>query len=651
MRATSLSKPFLLLLGVAFSLVVTFAVLVTHVFSTFSDRGAALTRNIRSTSFLNQQLRNGLIGQVELVRQQIEALDESFPARFITADNRISEIQIKYLKLDIGEAERLTVEKIKFLYSELAVEGFHVFELRRSGNTSQAKARLSIIEDLEKQIQRRFEELNGLQMDKLEAVQNQLNRSFSVAFPAIYGLAGGLVVALMLFLALLRRRVFAPVGSIHQAANRVRDGDFSARASVHRLDEIGAVGQGFNFMAESLARSYADLESKVEERTRQVQQLQENMIQSAKMSAVGQMISGVAHELNNPLTVIMGYTELTKIRLSRNGGDPEQLKLAEELHFQADRCRKIVANLLQFARKVTPECEPIWINELIEKVLQLREYEFYTRNVNLVREYDASNPMLNADRNKLQQVLLNLINNAYDAIRDTGMEGTIFVRTKALDETVVFEILDTGTGITELDRVFEPFYTTKEIGSGTGLGLSVCYGIVKEHQGDITAENWERGARFAVTLPVGRDKDSSRSAAPKVEAHEALRKGYRALVVDDEPPIVDLQTSFLSSIGIEVLGVSSGAEAISLLQSTDVDLVISDIRMPGAVDGIQLYEWIVENRNDLRNRFVFVTGDSVGLGTGELLNQGSIPYVEKPFSFDDYARIVRQLLDDSKKSI
>jgi signal transduction histidine kinase/ActR/RegA family two-component response regulator len=625
-------------------LIVGFAVVVTFVFSTFSERGAALTKNIRATSFLNQQLRSGLMGQVDLVRQQIDTLDEAFPDKFITADNRISEIQIKYLKLDIGEAERLTVEKIKFLYSELAVEGFHVFELRRSGNTTQAKARLSIIEDLEKQIHTRFELLNGLQMDKLEGVQNQLNRSFSAAFLAIYALAGGLIVAFAVFLDLLRKRVFAPVSSIHQAANRVREGDFSARATVHRLDEIGAVGQGFNFMAESLARSYADLESKIEERTRQVQQLQGDMIQSAKMSAVGQMISGVAHELNNPLTVIIGYTELTKIRLLKNGGDPEQLRLAVELHFQADRCRKIVSNLLQFARKVTPVCEPIWINELIEDVLQLREYEFYTRNVTIVRDYDPSSPMLYADKNKLQQVLLNLINNAYDAIRETDREGTILVRTTVLDERVVFEILDTGTGVSELKRVFEPFYTTKEVGSGTGLGLSVCYGIVKEHNGQIAAENWERGARFTVSLPVGAPEAATASTETMEEAG-ALGRGYRALVVDDEAPIVNLQISFLASIGIEAIGVNSGAEAISVLESRDFDLIISDVRMPGAVDGLHLHKWIGENRKELSRRFVFVTGDSMGFDAGDLFNQKPILCLEKPFNFDDYKRTIRNLLE------
>lgn len=646
MRAT-LSRPFLILLAAAFSLVVIFAVRLTYVFGEFSEQGASLTKNIRATSLLNQKLRDGVIEQVGLVGEQLDSLSASFPEKFAAANDSINKIQIEYLKLDIGQPERLAVEKIRFLHSELGVQGFHVFELLRSSRRAEAKIQLAGIERLEEQIQITFEELYDLQTQKLQAVQNQLNRSVSAAFLTISGLAAFFLLILAMFIALLRGRVLSPVRSIRRAANRVTEGDFSARASIGQLDEVGEVARAFNFMAESLAQSYADLERKVEERTRQVQDLQQEVVQAAKMSAVGQMISGVAHELNNPLTVIMGYTELSKTKLSANGGDPEQIKLAEELHFQADRCRKIVANLLQFARKVTPEFEPIWINGLIEKILQLREYEFHTRNVSVVREYDSANPVLRADRNKLQQVLLNLTNNAYDAIRDTDRAGNIWVRTKAVDDKVTIEISDNGTGIRAPDRVFEPFYTTKEVGRGTGLGLSVCYGIIKEHEGQITAENWERGARFTVTLPVGRCEESGQCAS-KTEQQAVLRKRYRALVVDDELSIVNLQSSFLSSIGIEASGVNSGEAAISFLQDSEVDIVISDIRMPGTVDGLRLYKWIEQNREALADRFVFVTGDSIGLSTGELLQEHSIPHIEKPFNFKEYSRIVRAILEDKK---
>ena len=645
MLPTRLSRPFLILLVIAFSLVVTFAVRLTYVLGGFSREGSDLTRSIRATSRLNEELRNGIGRQVSMVRQQLDVIDPSFPEEFKALDYIVGEKQIEYLKLNIGKQERLTVETIKSLQSEMGIKSLFFFELLRQGKTAEAKHQITSIESIQRQIQERFDELHNLQMDKLESVQNQLDRSISMGFRTIYVLASALLLALLLFLLLLRRLVLSPVRSIHQATVRVRDGDFSARAAVARMDEIGQVAQGFNFMAESLLHSYADLERKVEERANQIRQLQQEIVQTAKMSAVGQMISGVAHELNNPLTVIIGYTELQRLKLASQLGDPEQLKLMNDLYLQADRCRKIVANLLQFARKTTPEFESIRANDLAEQVLKLREYEFRTRNVSFVRDYDPRNPEFCADRNSVQQVLLNLINNAYDAIRDTDRAGTIMVRTEGLDNSIKFEILDDGTGLLAPERIFEPFYTTKEVGRGTGLGLSVCYGIVKEHNGQITGGNWEKGARFTVTLPYASEKMTG-SEDPQTEKPAPLGPRRTALVVDDEPAIVDLQTSFLAAMGIDASGVTSGQEAIQFLEERDVDLIISDVRMAGPVDGLKLFRWLEQDRPNLKDRFIFVTGDSVGLTTGELLGPQSVPHIEKPFTFALYAGIVRTVLEN-----
>jgi len=195
------------------------------------------------------------------------------------------------------------------------------------------------------------------------------------------------------------------------------------------------------------------------------------------------------------------------------------------------------------------------------------------------------------------------------------------------------------------ERIFEPFYTTKEVGRGTGLGLSFCYGIVKEHNGEITGGNWEKGARFTVTLPYASDKMIGR-AGPQTEKPAPPGPRRTALVVDDEPAIVDLQTSFLAAMGIDACGVTSGQEAIQFLQERNVDLIISDVRMAGPVDGLKLFRWLEQDRPTLKDRFIFVTGDSVGLTTGELLGPQSVPHIEKPFTFALYAGIVRTVLDN-----
>jgi two-component system NtrC family sensor kinase len=208
---------------------------------------------------------------------------------------------------------------------------------------------------------------------------------------------------------------------------------------------------------------------------------------------------------------------------------------------------------------------------------------------------------------------------------------------------VRLEFLDNGTGLHEPERVFDPFYTTKEVGQGTGLGLSVCYGIVEEHGGAIRAENWEQGARFIITLPTG-DPDALAKPSEKKGDACQVRREYRVLVVDDEEPLVGLQISFLTDIGITADGVNSGAEAILFLQANRVDMVISDVRMPGTVDGIQLYQWIERNRPELVKRFLFVSGDMIGMNIGEFFLKCTASRIQKPFDWDDYSRLVRQML-------
>jgi signal transduction histidine kinase len=648
MAVSSISRIFLLLLLVAFSVVIAFTARLAYVYAEFSNQGARLVQNLQTTSLLSQELQHRVRDQIDLLNHQFNLTDATFPDQLRSAHYALNQKQNEYLKLDIGEQERLTVEKIRALEIEMTTLSLQVFELLRSGNRLEGTRRLANVNRLQQQVESAFEELYWLQMNKLQTMHQNLSGTVSTAFLAAYGLVGELIIVLIILMALLRKRVLMPLKTIHEAINQIRQGSFSARAPVKHNDEIGQVTQGFNFMAASLAESYADLENRVEERTQQLQQLQQQFVQAAKMSAVGQLVSGVAHELNNPLTVILGYTELALIKLAASGGDPKQIQLMQDLHFQADRCRKIVANLLQFARQVKPDLQRCMINELLGKVIQLREYEFSTRNIHIVCEFDPTNPVLYADTNKLQQIVLNLLNNAYDAIRETRDEGTIWVRTRVLGEAVCFEVQDNGTGIAEPNRIFDPFYSTKDVGQGTGLGLSVCYGLVQEHQGEIQAENWEHGARFIVTLPIGKAEESLQLPA-KREARELPKSDYQVLIVDDEKLLIDLQTSLLASMNIHSTGVTSGEEAIRFLQAKSVNLIISDIRMPGLVDGIQLYDWVVKNRVELRKRFIFVTGDSVKLDSGEILDDLSVPHIKKPFTIEEYSSVVQRLLEEENE--
>lgn len=646
-RKIKVSHQLVAILLVTFFLVITFTFHLVSQFSYFSVQGSQLTQNLKRTFLLNQQIHQGAESQIYLLRHQFEEPDVQFNEKFSRINFQLGDEIMQYLKLDLGDQERFTVERIRLSQSELSVRSVQVNELLSKGQRQEALHRIRDVEGLEQALAVEFTHLNELQVQKLEVRLSHLNETIQSALMALCGFVAAFSLILIAFALLMKRRILQPLAAIQEAATQIRRGDFTARAPESRPDEIGALAQGFNFMAESLAESYAGLERKVEERTKQLKELQLQFIQTAKMSAMGQLVGGVAHELNNPLTVILGFTELEKMKLTAAGADPQRIKLMEDIHSQAERCRRIVANLLQVARRQESRIEPIRINSVIDQVLQLREYELKTKNIRLLRDYDSTHPTIQADPDKIQQVILNILNNAMDAIQETGHGGEIMIRTRMQGDHIRLEFCDNGAGIREPEKIFDPFYTTKEVGKGTGLGLSVCYGIVQEHGGRIQAENRDRGACFIVTLPVGKIQgfNKNHTAAYTPAAGEPTTERV-VLIVDDEDSVVDLQKAFLSNEGIRPVGVKSGEEAIRYLQEHSVQLIISDVRMPGAVDGVQLYQWVLDHRPELATRFLFISGDVVGLSDTKISYFPEVPHIQKPFQLADYSRMIHQLLKD-----
>jgi two-component system NtrC family sensor kinase len=226
---------------------------------------------------------------------------------------------------------------------------------------------------------------------------------------------------------------------------------------------------------------------------------QEQLLHSEKMAAVGQLISGVAHELNNPLTAILGYSQL--LTASAQVG-PQGLEYSEKLYKQAQRTHRIVQNLLSFARQHKPERIPVRINQVLEDTLALRDYDLRMNNIKLHLDLAEDLPLAAADPHQLQQVFLNLVNNAVDAILEVSEFGELWVRTARQADKFLIEFVDSGPGVKDSSKVFDPFYTTKPVGKGTGLGLSICYGIITEHGGQIRVRNLPpRGACFTIELP------------------------------------------------------------------------------------------------------------------------------------------------------
>jgi len=229
--------------------------------------------------------------------------------------------------------------------------------------------------------------------------------------------------------------------------------------------------------------------------------LQAKLMHAEKMAAVGQLVSGVAHEVNNPLTAILGFADL----LMENQELPESARKDLRVILQeAQRTKQIVQNLLSFARQMPPQRKPVQLNAILKRTIQLRAYDFHSRGVSVTERYDNELPFVIGDSQQLQQVFLNILNNAYDAVRESVSGPRIDISTRRKDDYVEVCFCDNGHGISHPERIFDPFFTTKQVGEGTGLGLSICYGIVKEHGGEILCSNntGQQGATFTVRLPA-----------------------------------------------------------------------------------------------------------------------------------------------------
>ncbi len=346
-----------------------------------------------------------------------------------------------------------------------------------------------------------------------------------VLFLSFSLLALGLSFILSYFLA---RRVHWPIAALEEGCKKLAQGQIKVKIKINTRDEFEDLARSFNQMVEDLSQHEEEikkanqelskwsklLEARVEERTRELKIAQAQLVQGAKMAAIGQLAGGVAHEINNPLTGVLNNVQLINMEIAEQKDfSPKEFKsLLGTIEESALRCKDIVQALLDFSHLRKKPYQPVNINEVIEKAFILAEHEIRLGNIKIIREPGSSLPKIPADTNQLQQVFLDIFNNAKWAMkgRKDGAELKVKTFFAADNNSVVIEISDNGCGIEEenLEHIFEPFFTTKKPGEGTGLGLSVCYGIVKEHGGIIEVESQgkDKGAAFRITLPLKKEE-------------------------------------------------------------------------------------------------------------------------------------------------
>ena len=409
------------------------------------------------------------------------------------------------------------------------------------------------------------------------------------------------------------------------------------------------------------ARLYKTLQKQMQA----LQTTQARLVQSEKLAAVGELVAGVAHELNNPLTAIIGFAELLKFSELDESGRGDLNRIIA----QGQRAATIVQGLLDFARQRESKRESVQVNDVICSVLDFLRYELERVGVTVQTELEPDLPPLLADPNQLQQVFVNLITNACQAIGQAKTGDTLTIKTKLenavdfdhegavtdehLDSMVRIVFKDNGPGIEpdHLNRVFDPFFTTKQPGEGTGLGLSVCHGIVSELGGQIWAESSRgQGAVFVVSLPVpdrlpvADFEAASEAITPPTTSRDLEQiRNARILLIDDEGDVLAVLMRALQGAGFQVDAVSSGQAALACLAEVNYDLVLCDIQMPG-LNGAEIYELTRQRREPQAHRFVFVTGDIANPQTGRFLERTGVRYIVKPFEPSELVQKIQRFL-------
>ncbi len=384
----------------------------------------------------------------------------------------------------------------------------------------------------------------------------------------------------------------------------------------------------------ALIRDITDLKQAEKE----AQELRDRAEMSSRLAAVGEMASGIAHEINNPLTGVIGFSEL----LAREDLPPETLQHVRYILEGSQRVKSIVKRMLTFARQHKPFKTKTGINGLIDNTLDMRKYVLETANIEVVKKYDPGLPWVTVDPGQIQQVFLNIIINAEHAMRKASDGGTLTITTGIINGNIGISFKDDGPGMPEeiISRLFNPFFTTKDPGEGTGLGLSLSRSIILDHGGEIEVDSKPgKGSNFTVKLPLLQNESPVESKQPETVYNLKPGTTAKVLVVDDEFGVRELINKILTNKGHEVTQAASSYAALEQFEGNNFDVVLIDVRMPG-MSGKELYEIIVEKKPDIEERIIFISGDTSDKITQNFLKEKQQKFITKPF---DEAELLQKI--------
>jgi PAS domain S-box-containing protein len=390
--------------------------------------------------------------------------------------------------------------------------------------------------------------------------------------------------------------------------------------------------------------NYLDITERKQAEERE-KQLEQELNLAGRLASIGQLAAGVAHEINNPLTGVIGFSHLMM-----NRDIPNDMKQdLQVINSEAQRVAKIVENLLVFAHQRKTGREYVAINDIITKVLELRTYEMRVNNIEVETRLDPNLPLTMADTGQLQQVFLNIVLNAEYSMTKAHHKGNLLVKTGQINGNIRASITDNGAGISRenLDKIFNPFFTTKEVGKGTGLGLSICHGIITQHDGRIYARSEPgKGATFVIELPIAAEPTQADKAS-KTKKEPEKPRGAKILVVDDEEAILTFLHRLLTDMGHSVETINSADAALERLKTERYSLILLDIKLPG-MSGIELYRHIEEIAPALTRRVMFITGDIMEGTTRDFLEKAGVPHITKPLDIEVLKKMINSALNQTQ---
>lgn len=553
---------------------------------------------------------------------------------------KASDLLEHYDSIPLSPQEQTEVAHLRSLHRDFLAVASR--ELARP-NRSLADARQrDEIATLDTRFEASLSWLADLQIHRLEAVNSEVGRFSRWLAILLLLLAAFALLAMVSFRRIHRSQLWEPLEELRQMVAEVRRGNLNVTAEIPESVELGSFVRAFLEMADELRDSHDLLEQKVIERTASLATAQSELLQAAKLASLGQLVSGVAHEINNPLTSILGFSELA---LGRPGVEPTLRTSLQTIRSEAIRLRDVVVNLTSFARRAPHRTEVVDIRKLFGRLVELRNYQLQSNNIWLHVEQPAEAVYVTADPDQLLQVILNLVINAEQAIKSCRDRGEIRLSCGLEDERAWLSVRDNGAGMTDevREHIFDPFYTTKPAGEGTGLGLSISHGIINQHGGEISVESSGSGTLIRIWLPLAPELPlASASAFRGPDGKQPTRAEFHALVIDDERDILEMVEQALMKVHCRATLLHGSANIEAALEKGPFDLVICDLKMPDK-NGLEVFRLIRAQQPRLAAHFILMTGNFADADrhAEELAN---VLILAKPFTLAQLRESVELLL-------